>query len=116
MPTLSTGPIENNAVAGVRPSQQVTVRLVNPSSTNNLSAILEGYYLTGIRNLYVSESYNLTPGQVVTRTYFADLDAYEFVLNAPSVENEFIEASVWGKRSSGELSDTQRIVLREINQ
>ncbi|GGH46727.1 hypothetical protein GCM10008014_09550 [Paenibacillus silvae] len=33
MTILSTGPIENNAVSGVRPTKQVTIRIVSRVAT-----------------------------------------------------------------------------------
>lgn len=73
---LSTGPIENNMVGGVRPTQQITVRIDNRSSIEASTVTVQGYYLLGgVRNLYVSESINVAANQVITSNYFANLDA-----------------------------------------
>ena len=79
MATLSTGPIENNPVSGVRPTQQVTIRLANRAA-DSLIVSVQGYVLSTTRTLYVSEVISIAPNEALTRNYFADLDAYEFVL------------------------------------
>ena len=89
MAILSTGPIENRPVGGVRPSQQVTVKIDNHDSANSSSVLIQGYSLNGTRTLYVLESVSLAPNQVVTRNYFANLDAFEFVftISGPAAES-----------------------------
>ncbi|WFR65127.1 hypothetical protein P9222_14625 [Paenibacillus amylolyticus] len=80
MSFLSTGPIENNAVSGVRPTQTVTVRIDNRSTVTASTVQIQGYYMSGgMRVLYVSESFDIAPNQVITNNYFANLDAFELL-------------------------------------
>lgn len=81
MAILSTGPIENNPVSGVRPTQQVTIRLVSRAEVDSVTVSIQGYVLSTTRTLYVSEVISIAPNEAVTRNYFADLDAIEFVWN-----------------------------------
>ncbi|KAA2301775.1 hypothetical protein FY526_23285, partial [Clostridioides difficile] len=97
MAILSTGPIENNAVSDVRPTQQVTVKIDNRNSLDGSVVLIQGYNLTTTRTLYVSEQISIDPDQVVTRTYFANLDAFEFVFTVEGAAIEQTEISVWGK-------------------
>ncbi|WP_340024827.1 hypothetical protein MHI24_06795 [Paenibacillus sp. FSL K6-1096] len=78
MAFLSTGPIENNPVNGTRPTQQVTVRIVNRSVESASSISIQGYYLNGFEFTFVIPD-NL-----------ADL-------------NDPVQVSVWGKNSKGQL-------------
>lgn len=114
MAILSTGPIENNPVSGVRPAQLVTVQIINRSSTNAASVVIEGYYLTAIRNLYVSEVINIAPNEAVSRDYFADLDGYEFVITTGEILDTDVGISVWGKQAGGQLADAHRVVSHEV--
>lgn len=114
MSFLSTGPIENNAVGGLRPTQQVTVKIDNRSDTMSSLVTVEGYYLDGTRTLYVSETLNVLPNQVVTTTYYADLDAFEFVFVTSGTIDEQVQVSVWGKNSSGGLVTPHRLVSAEL--
>lgn len=100
MSFLSTGPIENNATGGLRPTQQVTVKIDNRSNTMSSMVTVEGYYLDGVRTLYVSETLNVLPNQVLTATYYADLDAFEFVFVTSGTIDEQVQVSVWGKSSA----------------
>jgi len=47
MSFLSTGPIENNAVNNVRPTQSVTVSIDNRSDMTPSSVQIQGYYMDG---------------------------------------------------------------------
>ncbi|KHL91236.1 hypothetical protein QW71_35825, partial [Paenibacillus sp. IHB B 3415] len=114
MSFLSTGPIENNAVGGLRPTQQITVKIDNRSDTMSSFVTVEGYYLDGIRTLYVSETLNVLPNQVLTTTYYADLDAFEFVFVTSGTIDEQVQVSVWGKNSSGGLVTPHRLVSAEL--
>lgn len=100
MVLLSTGPVENNLVGGVRPTQRVTVRIDNRSDVQASTVSVQGYYmLGGVRNLYVSESINVAANQVITTSYYADLDAFEFIFITPSESpaDDPIQVSLWGK-------------------
>ncbi|MEK3717119.1 MULTISPECIES: hypothetical protein [unclassified Paenibacillus] len=113
MAILSTGPIENNAVSGVRPTQTVTVRIVKRDTAVTSAVSIQGYVLGTTRTLYVSELINVAPNEAVTRSYFADLDAYEFVFTTEEADEEEIGISVWGKTSSGQLVNAHRVVAHE---
>ncbi|UQZ33171.1 hypothetical protein C2I18_06135 [Paenibacillus sp. PK3_47] len=111
MAFLSTGPIENNPVAGVRPTQLVTVKIAARDTLGVVSVGIQGYLLGAARTLYVSEMVNIAPNEVLTRNYFANLDAFEFVFTAEEAEE--IGISVWGKQASGQLVDAHRVVALE---
>ncbi|MCF7756850.1 YVTN family beta-propeller repeat-containing protein, partial [Paenibacillus xylanexedens] len=115
MSFLSTGPIENNAVSGVRPTQTVTVRIDNRSDVSTLTVQIQGYYMeSGIRILYVSESFDIVPNQVITNNYYANFDAFEFTFSTPAVVNDPVQVSVWGKSSTGALVTAHRLVSSEL--
>ncbi|WP_336781237.1 exosporium glycoprotein BclB-related protein [Paenibacillus illinoisensis] len=115
MSFLSTGPIENNAVNGVRPTQTVTVRIDNRSDVTASSVQIQGYYMDGgLRVLYVSESLNIAPNQVVTNNYFANFDAFEFTFTTTTTVNDPVQVSVWGKSSTGSLVTAHRLVSSEL--
>jgi hypothetical protein len=111
MAILSTGPIENNPVSGVRPTQLVTVKIAARDIPGVASVVIQGYFLGVTRTLYVSEGISLAANEVLTREYFADLDAFEFVFSTG--ETEEIGISVWGKQASGQLVDAHRVVAYE---
>lgn len=54
MSFLSTGPIENNPVGGVRPTQQVTLRIDNRSDTTASTVSIQGYYMSGEQEFCMS--------------------------------------------------------------
>ncbi|MFK0522667.1 exosporium glycoprotein BclB-related protein [Paenibacillus illinoisensis] len=115
MSFLSTGPIENNAVNGVRPTQTVTVRIDNRSDVTASSVQVQGNYMNGgLRVLYVSESFDIAPNQVVTNNYFANFDAFEFTFTTTATVNDPIQVSVWGKSSTGSLVTAHRLVSSEL--
>jgi hypothetical protein len=114
MAFLSTGPIENNPVNGVRPTQQVTVKIDNRSVDSASSVSIQGYYLNaGTRVLYVSEVVQIATNQVITKNYYADFNGFEFIFVTPANMTElsdFIQISVWGKSSTGQLVTAHRLV------
>ncbi|MGD0032307.1 exosporium glycoprotein BclB-related protein [Paenibacillus illinoisensis] len=115
MSFLSTGPIENNAVNGVKPTQTVTIRIDNRSDVTASSVQIQGYYMNGgLRVLYVSESFDIAPNQVVTNNYFANFDAFEFTFTTTTTVNDPIQVSVWGKSSTGSLVTAHRLVSSEL--
>lgn len=114
MAILSTGPIENNAVNGVRPTVQVTVKIDNRDAVNPSAILIQGYDLTLTRTLYVSELITVSPDEVITRNYFANLDAYEFVFTTEGLAELQTEVSVWGKDSAGRLVTAHRLVSAEL--
>lgn len=113
MAILSTGPVENNPVSGVRPTQSVTVRIVNRSSVSTAGLLLEGYYLDTLRNLYVSEVLSIAPNETLSRDYFADLDVFEFMITTNGIAETEIGISVWGKQADGQLAEAHRVVAHE---
>ncbi|PYE42677.1 hypothetical protein HUB98_23445 [Paenibacillus barcinonensis] len=114
MATLVTGPIENNISGGSRPTQQVSITMVNSDPTNTSTVLIQGYALNGTRTLYVLQSVNLNAGQVFSQTYFANLNGYEFVFTTSGAAAASTEISVWGKSSTGQLVTAHRIVLHEL--
>lgn len=118
MAFLSTGPIENNPVNGVRPTQQVTVKIDNRSQASAYSVTIQGYQLTGgTRVMYVSELLNIAANQVITKNYYADVNAYEFTfITSPnsSEEVEPVQISLWGKSATGQLVTAHRLVSEEL--
>lgn len=114
MAILSTGPIENNEVSGVRPTVQVTVKIDNRDAVNQSAILIQGYNLTLTRTLYVSELITVSPDEVITRNYFANLDAYEFVFTTEGLAELQTETSVWGKNSAGQLVTAHRLVSAEL--
>ncbi|MEK3878993.1 hypothetical protein [Paenibacillus sp. FSL M7-0420] len=118
MAFLSTGPIENNPVNGVRPTQQVTVKIDNRSVDSASSVSIQGYYLNaGTRVLYVSEVVQIATNQVITKNYYADFNGFEFIFVTPAYMTElsdFVQISVWGKSSTGQLVTAHRLVSEEL--
>ncbi|WP_404332357.1 hypothetical protein [Mesobacillus maritimus] len=113
MAILSTGPIDNDPNVGARPTQQVIVKMVNTDSINSSLVLIEGFYLNGIRTLYVQEQVELSPNEVETRNYFANFDAYEYVITTSGPAEESTEISIWGTSASGELTALHRLVSEE---
>ncbi|MEC0124435.1 exosporium glycoprotein BclB-related protein [Paenibacillus pabuli] len=115
MSFLSTGPIENNSINGVRPTQSVTVRMDNRSDVTGSTIQIQGYYMSGgLRVLYVSESFEISPNQVITNSYYADFDAFEFTFTTTAMVEDPIQVSVWGKSSTGSLVTAHRLVSSEL--
>ncbi|CAH1057700.1 exosporium glycoprotein BclB-related protein [Paenibacillus pseudetheri] len=114
MSYLSTGPIENNLVSGERPTQLVTIKLVNQSDVTVSLIQVEGYYMNGTRTLYISELYTVGPNEVLTKDYYANFDSFEFVFTTPIVLDDPIQVSVWGKSSTGQLVTAHRLVYSEL--
>ncbi|OIJ18527.1 hypothetical protein BKP45_18965 [Anaerobacillus alkalidiazotrophicus] len=115
MATFSSGPIENNPVDGVRPTTQVTIKIVNNSSVNSSTVSIQGFALDGSRTLYVNELFGVAPNQVVTRTFFANVNAFEFVFTTDGAAEDQTEISMWGKNPSGQLVARHRIVSDELD-
>ncbi|MGE7614634.1 hypothetical protein [Paenibacillus sp. NPDC101420] len=113
MALFSTGPIDNSPILGVRQTQIVTVKVVNRDSLNPYNLVIQGFLLNGSRSMYVNEMINLAPNQVLTRNYFADLDAFEFEFTTLEVVEAEVGISVWGKQASGELVEPHRLVAWE---
>jgi hypothetical protein len=114
MAVLSSGPIENNAISGTRPTQQITVIMDNRDTVNSATLLIQGYILTGTRSLYVLESLVVLPNQVITNNYFANFDRFEFVFTTGGTAADQTGISVWGKNESGQLVTAHRLVLSEL--
>jgi hypothetical protein len=113
MAFLWTGPIENSPVLGTRPAQLVTVKLANDDVVNFYTLAIQGFVLGASRTLYVNELFTIAPNEVLTKNYFADLDAFEFVFSMIEEDEVQVGISVWGKQASGQLVDAHRVVTWE---
>lgn len=109
---VTTGPILNSAVNGLRPVQMVTVKMMNKSLTQDASILIQGYVLDQVRAIYVEEFFNLAPNGVFTNDYLANVEGYEFVVSID--DNDAIEVSVWGKDGSGHIVSAHRLVSSEL--
>lgn len=114
MTILSTGPIDNSSVSGVRPTQQVTINVDNRDSVDSATLLIQGYELNDTRTLYAIDLLEILPNQEVTRNYFANFDNFEFVFTTGGVAANQIGLSVWGKSTSGELVVAHRLVSSEL--
>ncbi|WP_241156684.1 hypothetical protein [Bacillus sp. FJAT-42376] len=70
--------------------------------------------MDGTRTEYVTNLFSLGPNQVVTKTFFADVDGFEFVFTTSGLGEQQTEISVWGKNSAGELVTAHRLVSDEL--
>jgi len=113
MGIYTTGPIDNSPVLGVRPTQFVTVKIVNRDAVNPYNLVIHGYLLNGVRTMYVNEMVVIAPNQAVTKDYFADLNAFEFLFETGVDIESVMGISVWGKQTTGQLVDPHRIVTWE---
>ncbi|MGE6578486.1 YVTN family beta-propeller repeat-containing protein, partial [Paenibacillus xylanexedens] len=116
MANLSTGPIENNisGVTGTRPTQFITVKIDNRNLTDVFNVLLLGYFLDGVRTLYVEELFNVLPNQVVTKDFVANFDAFEFIFSTADTAAPEAQISVWGKDAEDELVTAHRLVSQEL--
>ncbi|MCL6457673.1 MAG: hypothetical protein K6T85_06675 [Gorillibacterium sp.] len=114
MAVLLSGPIQNNAVSGVRPTQQVTIKITNRDSVNFATVLIQGYILTGTRTLYALGSFGVAPNQVVTQNYSANFDAFEFIITTGGTAATQTEVSMWGKNAAGQLVAAHRLVSSEL--
>ncbi|WP_338706135.1 hypothetical protein [Paenibacillus amylolyticus] len=114
MAILSTGPIENNPVSGVRPTQQLTIKMDNRDLINSADILIQGYYLDGARMLYVHELINVNPNEVITKNYDGNFNAFEFVFTTSGLAEDQMGISVWGKNVEGQLVIPHRIVSSEL--
>ncbi|ODB59488.1 hypothetical protein A7311_11245, partial [Paenibacillus polymyxa] len=114
MAVLSTGPIANDPVLGVRPTQLVTVKIDNRDSVNSSTVLIEGFVLNGSRTVYVQQLVVVGPNAVITRNFFANLDAFEFVFTTSGPAVNETQISVWGKDALGQLVPAHRLVSDEL--
>ena len=113
MSILTTGPIENKPTNGTRTTQQVTIKISNRSSVNTSTVEIVGKNLNGTQTVYVLELINIPVNGVVTKTYFADLDGYQFSFNITGLAMAQTGISVW-RKSNGTLQSAHRLVLSEL--
>ena len=113
MANLTTGLIENTPVAGVRPSTTLKVMITN-DDTIVANVLFQGFYVTGTtKTLYVLEFFAVAPGDVATRNYYAQFDAFEFQFITSS---DAVEISAWGQNAAGVIHATHRMVSAELDQ
>lgn len=114
MAVLSTGPIANDPVSGVRSTQTVLIKLDNRDPVNFSNVVIEGFHLNGTRILYVQELVTIGPNEVLSRSYFANFDAIEFVFTISGPAENETQISVWGKNAAGEFVPAHRLVSDEL--
>jgi hypothetical protein len=116
MAVLSTGPIENHIVAGsgVRPTQRITVTMVNHNLTDVYHIWVQGYHLSDVRTLYVEELFSVLPNQVITKDFDANFDAVEFNFSLGDAAVADAKISVWGRDQNGDLVTAHRLVSSEL--
>ncbi|MDM5278155.1 hypothetical protein QUF95_12210 [Paenibacillus silvae] len=116
MAVLSTGPIENHIVAGsgVRPTQRITVTMVNHNLTDVYHIWVQGYHLSDVRTLYVEELFIVLPNQVITKDFDANFDAVEFNFSLGDAAVADAKISVWGRDQNGDLVTAYRLVSSEL--
>jgi hypothetical protein len=114
MAVISTGPIANPAIGGIRQVSQITVIADNRSSVSASSVLIQGYILNGTRTLYVEELVYLGPDQVETRNYFGNVDAFEYVFTTSEPAEASTQISLWGKSAAGAITFTERLVSDEM--
>ncbi|MDR3601905.1 MAG: hypothetical protein P4L49_15695 [Desulfosporosinus sp.] len=108
---FSTGLMENTPVDGVRPTASTAVLIVNADIVR-VTVQISGYYLSGTTNvMYVLELYSLNPGEVVTRNYYAQFNAFRFQFETSS---QTVEISFWGKDSAGNLVAAHHILPSKL--
>lgn len=112
MAVLSTGPIANDPVSGVRTIKTVIIKIVNRDSINFSSVHIQGYKLNSLRTLYVLEEISIAPNEVITRNFGADFDAYEFVFTTDGFAEISTEVSVWGEMKVVQLSMFNELLQR----
>lgn len=114
MAVWNTGPIENNAVNGSRPTISSTVIIANQSTTQTVIVVTQGYNLSGIRTLFILSQDEILPNTVISRNYYSNLNSFEFVFTITGGAVDNTEISVWGKGSSGQLTTPHRLVSAEL--
>ena len=108
---FTTGLFENTPVEGVRPTASIAVLIVN-NDIVGVTVQISGYYLNGTTNvLYVLELFSLKPGEVATRNYYAQFNAFKYQFGTSS---QVVVISVWGKDSAGNLVAAHRMLPSEL--
>jgi len=111
VPNLTTGLLDNTAVAGVRPSSTLSIEITN-NDTSIVEIQIEGFYQSGTTKVkYVEEHFILVAGTVALKNYFVPFDAFEFKF---FVSSQAVGISTWGKDASGNLTSAHRVVAKEV--
>ena len=109
---VTTGVLENTAVAGVRPTSTVDLRITNDGLINDSVQII-GFYIEGTTKVqYVSEINTIEPGGTLNRSYYANFNAFEFQF---MTVNNSLQISVWGKSANNNLNPAHRVLPSELN-
>jgi hypothetical protein len=109
---VTTGILENTAVAGVRPTSTVNLRITNDGLINDSVQII-GFYIEGTTKVqYVSEIITIVPGGALNRSFYANFDAFEFQF---MTVNNSMQISVWGKNANNNLNPAHRVLPSELN-
>lgn len=112
MPYLTTGLINNAAVASVRPNSKLSVEITN-EDTSTVAIQIEGFLQSGTTKVkYVDEFFTLLAGTVALRNYYTQFDAFEFKF---FVSSQAVSVSVWGKDVTGKLTSDYQVVVEEVN-
>jgi len=108
---FTTGLFENTPVEGVRPTTSLAVLIVNDDIVGVTVKIL-GYYLSDTTKvLYVLELFNLHPGKVAIRNYYAQFNVFGFQFE---ISSQAVKISVWGKDSAGNPVAAHRVLPSEL--
>lgn len=112
MSQLTTGLIENTIVSEVRPTTNLVVRISNDDIIT-VTVLIKGFLVSGTtKTQYVEELLSIAAGNVESRTYYAQFDAFEFQFTTSS---DAVEISTWGKNATGNLTTAHRAVPEELN-
>jgi len=113
MPYLTTGLIDNTAVASVRQSSWLSVEIVN-EDTSTVVIQIEGFLQSGTTKVkYVDEFFTLTAGTATSRKYYTLFDAFEFQF---FVSSQVVKVSACGKDTDGKITSPYNFVAEEVMQ
>lgn len=111
MALLTTGLIKNTEVSGVKPTSTISIRMTNAAPVGATIRI-NGFYWTGTTKVeYVLDVLSLASGEVATRNYYAQFDAYEFRF---ITSTDAVEISACGQNAVGCLSAVHSMVPAAI--
>ncbi|HEY8911402.1 MAG TPA: hypothetical protein VIM51_14150 [Desulfosporosinus sp.] len=86
---------------------------VSNNDTAAVSIKIKGYYLNGTTEVeYISDAFYVDAGNVATRQYYVQFDAFEFHFFPSS---QAVEVSAWGINSAGRSTRDFRVLPMEIN-
>lgn len=111
MPYLSTGLLDNTAVAGIRPSSTFSVNISN-DDISTVAIQIEGFFQSGTTKVkYVEEFFTLAAGTVALKNYYVQFDAFEFQC---FVSSEAVEVSAWREDANGNHTSAHRVATEEV--